>query len=96
MNPRHNEEEIQLGIRLLKTICDDTTRNAIPRHPAVWSWHQCDGGGWKICHKMNKDLMTPVNVVRELDLKKIIKEANDAYNAVILKKVKQRLNIPTP
>lgn len=89
---RHNEEEIQLGIRLFQKVCDDATQTVTPGKPTVWSGHQCDGCGWKIRHKMNEDSMTPVNVVRELELKKILKAANDAYNAVIMKEVKKRLN----
>lgn len=90
--PRHNEEEIQLGIRLFKRICDDAKQTVTPGQPTVWSGHQCAGGGWKTRHKMNEDSMTTVNVVRELELNSIIKDAKAAYNAVVLERVKKLLD----
>lgn len=92
MNRRHNEEEIQLGIRLFQKVCDDAKQTVTPGKPTTWSGHSCAGGGWKIRHKMNEDSMTPVNVVRELELNSILKDAKAAYDAVVLNKVKQRLN----
>ena len=90
--PRHNEEEIQLGISLFKRICDDAKQTVTPGKPTTWSGHSCAGGGWKIRHKMNEDSMTPVNVVRELNLKSILKPANAAYDAAILQGVKKLLD----
>jgi hypothetical protein len=89
--PRHNEEEIQLGIRLFKRICDDAKQTVTPGKPTAWSGHSCAGGGWKIRHKMNEDSMTPANVVRELELNSIIKDAKAAYDAAILRGVKKLL-----
>ncbi len=88
---RHNEEEIQLGIRLFQKVCFDAKQTVTPGKPTVWSGHQCAGGGWTTKHKMNEDSMTPVNVARELELNSILKDANAAYTATVLKKVKQIL-----
>lgn len=90
--PRHNEEEIQLGIRLFQRVCDNARQTVTPGKPTTWSGNSCEGGGWTIKHKMNEDSMTPANVVRELDLKSILKPANSAYDAAILKGVKKLLS----
>ena len=90
--PRHNEEEIQIGIRLFKRSCDDAKQTVTSGKPTTWSGHSCAGGGWKIRHKMNEDSMTPANVVRELDLKSILQDAHAAYNAVVLERVKKLLD----
>ena len=94
MNPRHNEEEIQLGIRLFQKLCDDAKQTITPGKPTVWSGHSCAGGGWRTRHKMNEDSMTPVNVVRELELNSILKDANAAYADLVLKRVKKILSTP--
>ena len=92
--PRHNEEEIQLGIRLFQRVCSNAKQTITRGKPTVWSGTTCEGGGWSLRHKMNEDSMTPANVARELELKLILKPANDAYNAALLKGVKKRLGSP--
>ncbi len=81
--PRHNEEEIQLGIRLFRKVCSDAKSSVNPSGQTVWSGSTCEGGGWTVRRKMNEDAMTPAAVARECELRLILKPAQAAYDAEI-------------
>lgn len=89
--PRHNEDQIQLGIALFRKVCDDAKAVKTPEGQTVWSGTQCEGGGWTSKHKMNEDAMTPVAVCRELELNSILKPANAAYSETVEKLVRRLL-----
>jgi hypothetical protein len=91
MKPRHNEEQIQLGIALFKKVCSDAVSAKNPAGQTFWSGHQCAGGGATIRQRLNEDTMTPANVARECDLKSILRPAKAAYEAAILTATKKFL-----
>jgi len=92
MKPRHNEDEIQLGIALFKKVCSDARSKTSDRGITYWAGTTCEGGGWTMKHLMNEDSMTPVNVAKECDLKSILRPAKAAYDAAILEATRNFLN----
>lgn len=92
--PRHNEEEIQLGIALFKKCCYETVRSEYQGKPTVWSGKVCEGGGDYIRYNLNEDAMTPQYVAGKLGLKRIIQPANAAYNEAAIQATKEFLEKP--
>lgn len=80
---RHNEEEIQLGIAIFNKACSDATCSKNDNGQMIWSGTTCEGGGWKLQHKINEDAMTPYHVATHLGLRSILDPVKKALNVAV-------------
>lgn len=90
---RHNEELIQLGIKMFQKACSDAHTIKTPAGVTMWCGTTCEGGGWTIKRRLNEDEMTPKRVAMHCDLKSITRAADAAYDAEILNQTKRYLGI---
>ena len=70
---RHNEEEIQRGIKLFKKYTDNVTCKRNKNGQNVWRGYTCEGGGARLRHSINEDAMTPLRVAHTLKLNHILR-----------------------
>ena len=81
--PRHNETEIQKGIKVFKHYADDVEQVRGANGNKHWRGTTDTGGGARIRHTLNEDNMTPSYVMHALRHKAVKDKAEEAYNKAI-------------